>query len=74
MIFRLLGVNWTVAGTIKEELGAWTGFGKKKKKLTRLIPLTVFWIVWKETNGRMFEETENNILRLETDGSTYLVR
>lgn len=50
MIFGLIGISWVVAGSVREEVGAWSGLGLRKKKLTRLIPFTIFWIIWKINN------------------------
>lgn len=46
--------------SIKEELWAWEGINKKKK-VTRLIPLTVWSIIWKERNGKVSYGIENDI-------------
>lgn len=72
MIFSLLGVNWVMAGSVREELSAWERL-RKKKKVTRLIPLIVWWIVWKKRNRRVFERVESDKKKkLEIDGSTCL--
>lgn len=54
MVYKLLGLNWVVAGSVREELWTWDGVCKKNK-LLRLIPLSIFWVVWKERNLRAFE-------------------
>lgn len=41
-----LGINWVI--------WAWKGINSKEKHLS-LIPLTTFWMVWKERNRRAFE-------------------
>lgn len=53
-----------MAGTVKEELLAWEMLSRKNKKF-RLIPLTIFWVVWNERNNKAFEgkeDTFGNIL------------
>lgn len=54
MVYGLLGINWVIAGTLREELWAW-GNVCKQKKHANLIPLTIFWVLWKERNRRAFE-------------------
>lgn len=63
-IFRLIGVNWVMSGLVREELGAWAGLGKGKKKLVNLIPFTVFWIVWKGRNDMIFKGVENDYTKI----------
>lgn len=31
MVYELLGMNWVIAGSVKDELWAWEGLCKKKK-------------------------------------------
>lgn len=41
MIYELLGINWVMTGTVKEEIWAW-GRLSMKKEIVKLIPLTIF--------------------------------
>lgn len=41
------------------------GWSKCKNKLANVIPLTVFWILWKEKNSRAFEGEKNSFSRLK---------
>lgn len=59
-----MGIQWVIAGSIKAELLAWEGL-TFKNKCFRLIPLTIFWIVWKERNNRIFEGIERNFVNIK---------
>lgn len=39
---------------------AWKDITSRKKQL-ELIPLTFFWVVWKEGNRKVFEEVEEGL-------------
>lgn len=54
MAYDLSGVIWVTTGTVKDELRAWKGLVKEKKYL-ELIPIAIFWVLWKERNRRVFE-------------------
>lgn len=53
-IFCLIGICWVSARPVIAELLAWEGFSYIKQSYT-LIPLTIFWVIWKERNKRVFE-------------------
>lgn len=55
MVLGLLGMSWVMAGTNISELLAWESISSQKKKLIRIISLTIFWVIWKEHNNRAFE-------------------
>lgn len=42
----------------------WDGLSFRRS-MANLIPLTVFWVIWKERNARTFEEKECNLNRLK---------
>ena len=54
IIFSLVGVGWTFPKIVL----SWRGFfvGKKRKKVWNLVPLCIFWIVWKEKNCIAFKD------------------
>lgn len=58
-VLGLLGLNCIMAENVSRELLAWAGFCKKTMHLS-LIPLTIFWVVWKERNAKAFENIETN--------------
>lgn len=47
MLFSLFGVLWVVPSSVRETLLSWNGsfVGKKRKKVWRMGPLCIFWIV-----------------------------
>lgn len=57
---------------MREEPWAWDEVCKKKR-LLRLIPLCIFWVVWKERNLRAFEGIEKDFTSTRDIGSILLV-
>lgn len=64
MMYDLLGIKWLIAGSVREELWAWKGLCNKKK-LVKLIPLTIFWVIWKERNSKAFDGIEGEMTRIK---------
>lgn len=52
-----------MADTVKDELWAWKGLVKRKNTLA-LIPLAIFWVLWKGRSRRVFEGVEEGIDRI----------
>lgn len=44
IVHSLLGINWIIGGTVKNELWVWDEICKKLKFI-KLIPSTIFWVV-----------------------------
>lgn len=64
LVYSLLGISWVIAGSVKSELLAWDGLYKKNKS-SRLIPLTIFWVIWKERNNKAFDGKEVNFCNIK---------
>lgn len=64
IVYSLFGVNWVIAGSINNELWAWEGFALNNH-VTRLIPLIIFWVMWKEKNNRAFEGIEDTFVNIK---------
>jgi len=63
-----VGVSWVAADSVKNHLLAWEGFfgrkvKKKKKDAASVLPLVIFWCIWRECNRRVFEGIETPIQR-----------
>lgn len=58
-MYNLLDINWVIIGSVREQLWAWKGLCKKKK-FVKLIPLTIFWVIWKECNSGAFDGIEDD--------------
>ena len=56
VVFGLVDVKWVFPEILKEVLASWRGsfVGKKRKKIWDVIPLCIFWTVWKERNRLTF--------------------
>lgn len=57
MILELLGISRVMADTVNIELLAWVGLGNNNKSI-KLIPLPIFWVIWKERNDWAFDGLE----------------
>lgn len=64
MIYGLLGIEWVIAGSVREEIWTWEGLFVKRN-ITNIISLTVFWINWKEKNRRIFYSAQSSLNRLK---------
>lgn len=51
------------SGSVRDELWVWAKICKKKTYLN-LIPLSIFWVIWKERNARAFERVEEKYVNI----------
>jgi exonuclease III len=67
MVFGLFGVVWVMPRTILELLECWQGcFGKHRNILIwRVIPHCLMWCIWRERNGRSFENCERSYVEIK---------
>ena len=67
LIFALFGVMWVLQSFVRETLLGWHGsfVGKKRKKVWKIAPLCLFWMVWKERNRIAFNNEELSIQRMK---------
>lgn len=57
-------ISWIMVGSISKELLAWEGLSPKSP-VARLIPLTIFWILWRKMNNRAFEGREDSFINIK---------
>lgn len=57
----LIGVDWVMTGSLSNELWVWEVLCIKKGRHLFLVPLTIFWVIWKERNSKTFEEVKTNL-------------
>ncbi|KAJ9699595.1 hypothetical protein PVL29_008272 [Vitis rotundifolia] len=67
LLFALFGVSWVLPCTVSETLIGWCGskLGKKRRKVWKVAPLCLFWVVWNERNRITFDNEEVSIHRLK---------
>ena len=60
LIFSLFDVQWVLHSTVRGNLLGWNGafVGKRRAKAWRDGPLCLMWTLWKERNGRAFNDVE----------------
>lgn len=64
MVFNLIDINWVMAGSVHDELLAWNDLNSSNH-VNRLIPLAIFWIIWKERNNRDFEDNKDTFVNIK---------
>lgn len=64
LVYSLMGLNWVMAGFVSKELFAWEGLSPNSP-VARLIPLSIFWIFWRERNNSAFEGTEDSFVNIK---------
>lgn len=65
LLYGLMGINWVMAESVREEVWAWKGLCKSSGNFVKIIPLSIFWVLWKESNSRVFDGkgVENNKIK-----------
>ncbi|KAG5574498.1 hypothetical protein H5410_054632 [Solanum commersonii] len=60
-------MNWTMPEHTSDLLSCWISRGgsKSQKRWWKLIPSCVWWSIWKERNGRCFEDRSNSIHKVK---------
>ena len=61
------GESWACLFLVKDLLQSWLHFPVRKnaKSIWRAAPLILFWVIWKERNRVIFEDTTFSTLRLK---------
>ena len=54
------GVSWVFPETVSELLSGWHNWwGKKSSSIWNLVPQCIMWNIWRERNGRTFEDKDH---------------
>ena len=66
LVFALFGVMWVLLLLARDTLLGWHEcfVGKKRRKAWMIVPLYLFWSVWKERNMIAFENEDLLIQRM----------
>ena len=58
LLFAIFGINWVLPSSVQEMMAGWRRpFGRKNaKKNWMASPIVLFWSIWRETNGAVFDE------------------
>ena len=60
-VFITFGLSWVVPRSIPNLLfGWWNWLGKHSSQIWNLVPLWIFWCIWKERNRRTFEDLNSS--------------
>jgi len=67
LFLNITSMNWTMPEHTSDLLSCWIrrGGSKSQKRWWKLIPSCVWWSVWKERNGRCFEDRSNSIHKVK---------
>lgn len=70
IVYALLGVNWVMAGSAKNEIWAACNSISQRRKFVDLIPLSIFWVIYKEKNEEFLRGSIiwEILIELRTDG------
>ena len=62
LVFALFQVQWVMHSSVRGVLLSWNSCSvdKKRKKAWKVASLCIFWSIWKERNGRAFEDRESS--------------
>ena len=67
MVFQMFGVMWVMPSRLKDCLVSWRG--QKGNSIViqiwRIAPLCVLCCLWRERNGRDFEDCQHGIIELK---------
>ena len=60
-VFITFGLSWVVPRSIPDLLfGWWNWLGKHSSQIWNLVPLCIFWCIWKERNQRTFKDLDSS--------------
>ena len=60
-VFITFGLSWVIPRSIPDLLfGWWNWLGKHSSQIWNLVPLCIFWCIWKERNRRTFEDLDSS--------------
>ncbi|XP_015161001.1 uncharacterized protein [Solanum tuberosum] len=67
MFLSLTETKWSMAEHTTDLLSCWIrrGGSKTHKKWWRIIPHCIWWTIWRERNGRNFDDRFNNIQKIK---------
>ena len=67
MVFGLFGVSWVMPSSVLGLLECWQGcFGKHRNfPIWRAVPHCLLWSLWRERNGRSFENCERSYVEIK---------
>lgn len=73
MVYGLMRIEWVMAWTVLYGNLGFRWFICKGQNIASLIPLTVFWIIWKERNSKAFEDVESSVYKIRIVEFTILI-
>ncbi|CAN4077394.1 unnamed protein product [Withania somnifera] len=67
IFLNLKGISWTMPGKVSEALRGWEEAGviAKDRNRWRIIPASIWWTIWKESNFRCFQSNENSVHKVK---------
>ena len=66
-IFSRLGLSWVMPKSVLDLCACWCSSGKSRSAVVRkMIPICIFWSIWRERNNRCFEDIESSMEEILT--------
>ena len=60
-VFITFGLSWVISRSTPNLLfGWWNWLGKYSSQIWNLVPLYILWCIWKEHNGKTFEDLDSS--------------
>ena len=61
-VFKMFGIHWVMTGSTVSLLICWRNwFGKYSSNVWNLVLGCLMWIVWREQNCHLFEDTKSSL-------------
>jgi hypothetical protein len=61
-LYTRFGLSWVMSRSVIELFACWWTFGRPKSAMIwKIVPICLFWCLWKEINNRCFEDLERSL-------------
>jgi hypothetical protein len=61
-IFSRFGISWVMPRSVLDLVACWWKFGRSRSTTTwKMVPICIFWSIWRERNLRCFENLESSL-------------
>ena len=67
LVFSIFGIQWAMPESVRDLLACWSWKSERGDRglAWRVVPLCLFWCLWRERNFRAFEDIEDSLIFLK---------
>jgi hypothetical protein len=66
-IFSQLGLSWVMPSSVLDLCACWCSSGRTRSDVAwKMVPICIFWTIWRERNNRCFEYLKSSIEEILT--------